>query len=627
MGTNEYRILLIEDTDTDAELIMREVRKTFPDVIFKRVETREAFIDNLQHFSPDVILSDFHLPVFDGLTALKITLELKPQVPFIIVTGTISEEVAVDCMKAGATDYILKDSPRRLGAAITNALEQSKLKKESLLAEEAIIQERNLLRTLIDHLPDTIYVKDVEGRKIVANKADMEAMKVTYDADFVGKTDLELYPGIDGECGYNEDLHVINNGETLCNIEGVFLDKNGNKQLIETAKFPLTDKNGKIIGLVGVGRNITEKRENEEKILLLSNGIEQSPLSIVITDLKGNMQYLNPKTVEATGFSHDEMLGQNSSMFQSGQTSSETYKDLWDTISTGKIWKGTLCNKKKNGIRYWESMMITPIKNPKGEISNFMAIKEDITLKRQMEHDLVEAKEKAEESDRLKSAFLANMSHEIRTPLNSIMGFSELLTEPGLSDEERGKYAAVINLNGENLLSIINDIIDFSRIEAGEVNIEMSETSSKIIIDELFTDYEQKIKQKDLDFIIGDQCQPTLLYCDKVRVKQILGNYLNNAIKFTTKGSIELGSCLYEKQIQFYVKDTGIGIAPEHHKIIFKRFRQIETAYTREHGGNGLGLPIAKHLAHVLDGSIDVESEPGKGATFYLNLPIAESTI
>jgi signal transduction histidine kinase len=242
---------------------------------------------------------------------------------------------------------------------------------------------------------------------------------------------------------------------------------------------------------------------------------------------------------------------------------------------------------------------------------------------KQTEVELIKAKDKAEESDRLKSAFLANMSHEIRTPLNSIIGFSDLLNDPDFEPEQKAEFTKAITENGNNLLVIISDIIDLSMLEALQIKIRKEQFLIKKLITDLENEFRAKVNRKGLDFLVNvpsDQAH-MIIENDYYRIRQIFNNLISNALKFTKNGFIEIGFSPIDKGVEFFVKDSGIGIAPEFHDDIFERFRQVDETKTRKYGGNGLGLAISKNLVEVLGGKIRVESEIGKGSTFSFSLP------
>ena len=612
-------------------------------------------------------------------------------------------------------------------------------------AERAIADERILLRTLIDNIPDPIYVKDTLGRKLISNRADLEILGSSGKNSVFGKTDLETsYPG-DSLQTFLDDMSVIQTAQPIINKLEFFTDKHGAKRHFLTSKMPLSNDSGEIIGLVGVGHDITALKQSEQKILQLSKGIEQSPASIIITDTLGNIEYVNSKFFEISGYTFEDVKGKRPNILQSGYTKDNEYRKLWKTITSGNEYHTELQNKKKNGELHWESILISPIRDEEGTIVNYMAIKEDITSRKKadfeilklsvaieqspasviitntqgvieyvnekflsvsgyskqeligkvlrilkpghtadevyidiwnklfagkpwngehqnrtknkeiywesvqispiinpegkvtnfvvlsenisdrkkMEKDLIAAKEKAEESDRLKSAFLANMSHEIRTPLNSILGFSDLLTTPDLDSEIQRDYANLINSSGTNLLSIINDILDISKIEAGQITLIQNEFSALSMVSEIQREYSLKATSKGIELIVSHrkETEELIIMSDRSRIRQVLINFVGNAIKFTDSGYIEIGLDLRKGEIIFYVKDTGIGIPKDYHEKIFDRFRQVEAAQTRKHGGNGLGLAITKNLAELLGGRIWLESEPYVGSVFYFALP------
>ena len=496
---------------------------------------------------------------------------------------------------------------------------------ERIRSIETVKNERALLRTVIDNLPDPIYVKDFDGRKILANKADVENLGAASEAEVIGENDFEFFDTKTAEDLWSEDQKVLKQGLLIINKEEIFHKGEKDQRWFLTSKVPLRNQQGEIIGLVGISHNITSQKLAAETIHKLSKGIEQNPASIVITDLQGNIEYVNPKFCETTGYSAEEALGQNSRILKSGETPVEVYKELWQTISTGGVWRGELLNRKKGGELYWEDATITSIKNDDGEITHYIAIKEEISFRKKMEADLILAKEKAEQSDKLKSAFLANMSHEIRTPLNSIIGFSELLADEAFDAEQKDEFIQRIVKNGNQLLTIISDILDISKIESGEITIRKAEFPVKRFLDDIRALHLRRVEDKSLNFVstYPEKIDQVFAVGDKERLHQIFNNLISNALKFTTKGYVEVGCSIQDTMVQFHVKDTGIGIAPQNYSIIFDRFRQVDASMTRKFGGNGLGLAITKNLVELMGGKIWLESEPEKGSTFFFTIPLA----
>ncbi len=256
-------------------------------------------------------------------------------------------------------------------------------------------------------------------------------------------------------------------------------------------------------------------------------------------------------------------------------------------------------------------------------------ITQDIGERKAYERNLEEAKEKAEESDRLKSAFLANMSHEIRTPMNAILGFSELLRSEDITKEVRDEYTKIIHNKGNELMFIINDIIDISKIEAGDIKIIKSDLEVNDFLKPLYQHYnkEKSLMSKDhiqLRLNIPEMANP-VIHTDPARLKQIINNLINNALKFTQEGFVEIGYTLRDPDVEFFVRDTGIGVTAEKQHIIFDRFRQVDESLNSQFGGTGLGLAISKNLVELLGGEMRIKSEEHQGSTFYFTLPMLEN--
>lgn len=371
-------------------------------------------------------------------------------------------------------------------------------------------------------------------------------------------------------------------------------------------------------------KDITERKLAEQTVRLLGRAVADSTACVVITDKSGVIEYSNPAFTRITGYSNEEAVGANTNILKSGHHTNEFYAELWNTISSGNTWHGEFLNKKKSGELYWESAVISPLREPDGQINYFVAVKEDITEKKALYENLIKAKEKAEEHDKLKTAFLHNISHEIRTPLNAIIGFAGFLDQPDNTQAERQEFINIIFQSSSQLLSIVNDIINISQIEAGQTTIKTGQVDLCKILKVIRLQHQADATQKGIDFRLHDENCADIepIWSDENKIMQVLSNLVSNAIKFTSKGYVETGLIKSGEKIEFYVEDTGIGIPDEEKERIFERFYQVDHKVSREYGGTGLGLAISKAYVELLGGEIRVESEPGKGTRMLFTLPL-----
>ncbi len=540
------KVLVIEDNEDDALLEISEIRRGGFNIVYERVDSKETLQEALEK-RWDFILSDNAMPHFSGIEALEMLRKTGMDVPFILISGTIGEETAVAAMKAGANDYIMKDSLNRLVPAFARELREAESREQKRQAEAAIQFERILLRTLIDNLPDYIYVKDTECRVIVANKSCIEYMGYNSESQIIGKTDLDIFNNDNGNQGFLEDMAVISSGKPILNKEEEFIDSNNNRRWLLSTKIPIQGAGGKMSGLVGLKHDITIRKNFEFNL-------KESEKNLI----RQNMEYQEL---------NNEYLTVNEELTES--------------------------------------------------FNRIQQINDELTV----------AKEKAEESDRLKSSFLANMSHEIRTPLNAILGFSGLLKEVAGSREKTEEYVEIIEASGDQLLNIIDDVLEISRIEAGQITIKQGIVDINRVMRELYQVFSKQAMNKGLELqLMGDYHSEFQVITDEMRLKQIMSNLLNNAIKFTHEGNIRFGYFLNDHKIRFMVHDTGIGISESDQAIILKPFRQVETGATRNYGGNGLGLSISKALIEKLGGTISIKSQPMRGSEFSFTIPLVIST-
>jgi hypothetical protein len=616
---------------------------------------------------------------------------------------------------------------------------------ERIIAEQELEKSEEFLSRMIESSNDCIKTIDLNGNLLSMSKGGQTLLEIEDVTAYINKSWVNFWKGQD----YNDAIQAIEyakNGKVGI-FSGYCETEKGKPKWWEVSITPILDEFGKIENLLAISRDITERKRTESEILKLSQAVEQSPVSIIITDLMGNIEYVNTKFVELTGYARNEVAGKNPRILQSGELTREEYKKLWDTILSGKTWFGEFHNKKKNGELYWEFASISPIVNASGEITHYLAVKEDITERKQVEEalqrlnlaikntgevifltdkegvitfinpeftkmygytdeevvgkatpriinsglypkdyyeqfwntllnrqsvsaqqyqnkskdgkiidiegsadpifddkgdiigflgiqrditerkrseqELIKAKEHAEESDRLKSAFLANMSHEIRTPMNGILGFTELLLNPDLNSEEKETYINIVHKSGQRMLNTVNDIVAISKIEAGLVMINNKEIDLNEAVNELARFFQPEAEKKGLELSI-EMLLPDAkkhLLTDRGKLDSIITNLIKNAIKYTDSGTIKVGCRQKGSEVEFYVKDTGIGIPAHRQEAVFNRFEQADIADTRAFQGSGLGLAIAKSYVEMLGGKIRLESREGSGSTFYFTLP------
>ncbi len=394
------------------------------------------------------------------------------------------------------------------------------------------------------------------------------------------------------------------------------------------------DATGGLVRVLGIHRDISERKRFEAELSTLSQAVEQSPASVVITDRNGDIEYVNPRFTEVTGYSREETAGQNTRILKSGNLPETYYKEMWETILSGKVWKGDLINKKKDGEEFWESSSISPIVNSDGEIIHLVAVKEDITERKRAEEELLKAKRLAETANQTKSDFLAAMSHEIRTPMNAVLGMTELTLKTELTVEQRD-WLETVKESGEHLLGIIDNILDFSKVEAKKMVLDKVDYDLHESIRSVARAMQVQARRKSL-FLKTEIAEDTVRYVvgDPGRLRQIMVNLVGNAIKFTEHGGVTIAVAPAEPGslpipatdpvVRFSVQDSGIGVPPAKQRAIFESFSQVDGSITRRYGGTGLGLAISKQLVELMGGEVRLHSTPGEGSVFSFTLGLEQ---
>ncbi len=500
-------------------------------------------------------------------------------------------------------------------------------------SEKKYREQSRLFRLMSDNIPDLVWAKDMEGRFIFVNKADCDRLLIAKDIkEPIGKTDMffanrqrKLHPDKKdwftfGEICINSDEVIIKSKkaqrfEEYGYVQGKFL-------FLDVYKAPIIDENGEMIGTVGHGRDVTKEKESEKELLLRDKALNTAANAIIFTDIKGKIKWINKAFTKLSGYSMEESIGKNTAdLIDSGKQDKAFFENLNSTLAAGKVWKGEITDKRKDGTLYEVEEVVTPVTDRNGKVEHLIGIMTDISERKAAERELRAAKEAAEESNRLKSAFLANMNHEIRTPMNAIMGFSELLLEA--SPEEMENYAKIVNNSAEQLLNLIDDVIFLSRLQSEKLPVKEAAFSPAELIKEDFQMFNLPGMKKNLDIRIQlpENADNLLVEADAYKIRQVLTNLTANAIKYTDKGFVKLGFEHHDKEILFYVEDSGMGIPEEEHQHIFEAFYRGDMAVKSAIRGTGLGLNIAKGLVELMGGAIGLTSRPGKGSRFSFSIP------
>jgi PAS domain S-box-containing protein len=391
-------------------------------------------------------------------------------------------------------------------------------------------------------------------------------------------------------------------------------------------------------------RDVKARLAAEEKTRELSQAVEQSPNVILVTDLEGNIEYVNAALEKTTGYSQTEAVGANMRVLRSGKTPTETYRDLWQTLAAGGIWQGEFINRRKDGSEYVGAAVIGPVRQPDGTITHYVGVQEDVTEKKRVAAELAQYRDHLEELVALrtteltravaaaeaaniaKSRFLATMSHELRTPMNGVLGMAQLLLAGPVTEAETKEYAGTILQSGQSLMTLLNDILDISKVESGKLVLEQAIISPANVLSDVATLFAGNAKAKSLALHTHWAGHAGRLYRgDLHRLRQMLSNLVDNAVKFSAAGEVRIEALELESDgtsalIEFSVRDTGIGIATDKQSLLFQPFSQVDSSTTREYGGTGLGLSIVHSLARLMGGDVGVESSAGEGARFWFRV-------
>ncbi|MHA1661177.1 MAG: PAS domain S-box protein, partial [Promethearchaeota archaeon] len=534
---------------------------------------------------------------------------------------------------------------------IGNTLEQRKMEQKLKNSEEKYKNLSREMELILDHTPALIFFKDKENNFIRVNKYVADAHNMSKE-ELMGKSLFDIYPKEQANAYWKDDLEVIQSGKPKLNIEEPRDTEKGRKWVL-TSKIPYINEKGENTGIIGISFDITKLKLVEKRLIEAKEEyqsiIENIREGYYEVSLKGDFIFINDAFCEIHGYSKEELLGINYKNLVDVKTVKEIFK-VYNTVYKEEVEKRNYQYKivKKNGEKIIAESSIYLKYDSEGNKVGFYGLIRDITERKKAEELREKFQEQLEKevkmrtmelkqaldmkelymeqilkASQFKTNFMATMSHELRTPLNSIIGFSELLMEEsyGILNEAQKDYLNDIRTSAEDLLHMIEQVLDISKIESGQILLELKRFQLNDTINQIVKQLKPMFKEKGLKFkVIGLKTEKFLL-ADPIKFKQILYNLLSNAIKYTIKGGIKLEISEKKNIWEFNIIDTGIGIAEKDMDILFKEFMRVDSPYVRSSSGTGLGLPLTKKLIELHEGDISVSSKLGKGTTFKFTIP------
>jgi PAS domain S-box-containing protein len=487
--------------------------------------------------------------------------------------------------------------------------------------EKSIKENEERFSSLFKNMPDASVILDWDGTILFANNAAADLVELKTVKEGIGRNIFE-FVSEDYRQLVKNDLLKIKNNENGPVSEYKIHTIYGKEKWVEAvgAKIKYSSKEVDLVSL----RDVSERKDADQKIVLLTNALQSVANGTLITDEAGNIVWINEALSKLTGYVSEEVIGKNTRIFSSRKMPVTFYTNLWNTVLSGRVWRGELINRKKDGSLYPEEMTITPVKLPGSSSNYYVAVKQDISERKKFELELKGAKEKAEDLNRLKSIFLSNMSHELRTPLVGILGFAELLSDE-LDDSALKEMSESILSSGKRLMETLNYVLDLSKVESNKLEIIYKEVNVPFLLKEVVKSFQPMAYKKGLYLRLLVEDENCTIRIDDQMFRGIINNLLNNAVKFTRSGGVSVEVYKKHNQLRSYVvisiRDTGIGIPEDKLKIIFEEFRQISEGFDRKYEGSGLGLTITKRFVEALNGTISVKSKAGSGSVFSVSLP------
>ncbi len=620
------RILLLEDSVLDAELIQAQLQEGGIHGELVRVETQLAFVDALEQESFDLILADYALPSFDGVSALEISQQHCPMIPFIFVSATLGEELAIDMLKQGATDYVLKQRLRRLVPAVQRAFREAQERLEREQAEAALHRREQEFRALVENAPDIIARFDRQFRHIYINPAITKFTGLAPEA-YLGKTNAELGSPPELAAVWHQAMEEVFETHAARQLDFSF-PVAAETKFFHSRLVPEFNVAGEVESVLCITRDVTETKQAEQALqeneARIRRFIESNMVGMGFWKIDGRITVANDAFLEMVGYSRVDL---ERGELNWRKMTPVKYRSLDSAADVEAFTRSLSAPFEKELVRKDGSLVPVIIGAHFDGVSEggFFAL--DLSDRKQMEEALQQQAEELSRANRIKDEFLAILSHELRSPLNAILGWTRLLRSQRLDEEKTANALEIIERNAKLQTQLIEDLLDVSRILRGKLSLGLVPISLASVVNAAIDTVRLAAEAKSIQVEVSTGAAPFQVLGDPNRLQQVLWNLLSNSVKFTQEGGqVAVHLQQSNAHVQIRVQDTGKGISPEFLPHIFDYFRQADASITRSHGGLGLGLAIARHLIELHGGTIQAESlGEGEGSTFIVTLPLLKT--
>jgi len=501
----------------------------------------------------------------------------------------------------------------------------------NVLQEQAkkLREQRVFLTHLLNSITEPLYILDAETYQVILANEKARQLGIDHQASTPAYcytlTHRRSEP-CEAEAGHPCPLHQVRTQRTATVVEHVHYRPDGTPYYVEVRGYPVMDDQGRVRFMIEYAIDITARKQAEAQIRKLARAVEHAAHGIVITNADGVIEYVNPAFTHITGYTPEEVLGRTPRLLRSGYHTPEFYENLWSTIKSGQVWRGEIINRRKDGELYYEFQTIAPVSNESGEITHYVAIKQDITASKRMQQQLEEAKRRAEQALRFKQAFLASVSHDMRTPLGAIVGYVDMLREGVLGPVTRAQKERLdaISQAAQQLLDMVNDLLLQAELESATLKIQRERLSLDKLLLAARSLHLAQAQRKNLKLTMERDPQlPPMIWGDFRLLRSILNNLISNAIRYTDRGWVRVRFYrVDDRHWAMEVQDTGQGISEEQMRHIFEPFYTTGERQRTGIPSAGLGLTIVYQLVKALGGRIQVRSQPGQGSVFTVVLPL-----